>query len=457
MYLPLLPLASESADVGAALAKIGLITDVVFEVKCDIGLTEKKKVASEGVKAICASLRARFLFPSSLPDEDVVNALLDSGALSVTLPLADLSADSLQKFTLFASQFPRLRVHAMVSGDAVGDASGLRDAIDYLRETVASICVSVAGAQEHGELSRLLSETRGREGGEGFLKPYLQLEAATPALVGELNARGVGVVSGALLKEDGGASCGASADAAFVELLAAAFLRCCRTDRADGLFTTVVCDETGFALGLVYSSAESVGASLREGRGIYYSRSRGGLWRKGDSSGAVQLLRRIDTDCDGDALRFLVVQRGGEGEGEEDLGVGCGAFCHCGTRTCWGDKQAEVFGGRGHLQRTLFARRCSAPEGSYTKRLFDDPAFLRNKLLEEAQELVEAQDKDHVAAEMADVLYFALTRMVAAGVTVAEAAAYLDRRALKTKRRPGNAKPYRIAAAEEALAKADGS
>lgn len=49
---------------------------------------------------------------------------------------------------------------------------------------------------------------------------------------------------------------------------------CLRSDRPDGLFTTVVCDETDKALGLVYSSAESIAASVNELRGIYYSRSR---------------------------------------------------------------------------------------------------------------------------------------------------------------------------------------
>ena len=89
-----------------------------------------------------------------------------------------------------------------------------------------------------------------------------------------------------------------------------AFLACLRTDRSDGLFTTVVVDECNVALGLVYSSEESVRASVAEQRGIYYSRSRGGLWRKGDSSGAVQELVGLDMDCDSDALRFIVRQRG---------------------------------------------------------------------------------------------------------------------------------------------------
>lgn len=122
-----------------------------------------------------------------------------------------------------------------------------------------------------------------------------------------------------------------------------AFVACLRTDRPDGLYTTVVVDECNTALGLVYSSAGSIRvrfafrsgvriaclrhaspstpfsfpptpnatqASVAEGRGIYYSRSRGGLWRKGDSSGAVQDLVALDFDCDSDALRFIVRQRG---------------------------------------------------------------------------------------------------------------------------------------------------
>ena len=106
-----------------------------------------------------------------------------------------------------------------------------------------------------------------------------------------------------------------------------AFLACLRTDRSDGLFTTVVVDECNVALGLVYSSGESVRASVAEQRGIYYSRSRGGLWRKGDSSGAVQELVGLDMDCDSDALRFIVRQRGSPPVSDR---VGCGGEAHGG-------------------------------------------------------------------------------------------------------------------------------
>lgn len=81
------------------------------------------------------------------------------------------------------------------------------------------------------------------------------------------------------------------------------------SDRPDGLLTTIVTDERGVALGLVYSSEESVLESLRTGRGVYQSRKRG-LWYKGESSGDVQELVKVELDCDHDCLRFVVRQLG---------------------------------------------------------------------------------------------------------------------------------------------------
>ena len=101
---------------------------------------------------------------------------------------------------------------------------------------------------------------------------------------------------------------------------------CARSDRPDGLYTTVVSDECGKTLGLVYSSAESIVEAIRSRRGVYYSRSRGGLWRKGDTSGCWQALRAIKLDCDSDALLYTVKQ----------MGI-VPAFCHLNTRTCWGE------------------------------------------------------------------------------------------------------------------------
>jgi phosphoribosyl-ATP pyrophosphohydrolase/phosphoribosyl-AMP cyclohydrolase/histidinol dehydrogenase len=68
------------------------------------------------------------------------------------------------------------------------------------------------------------------------------------------------------------------------------------------------------------------------------------------------------------------------------------------------------------LEHTLQQRLESAPEGSYTKRLFDDEALLRSKLIEEAIELSEARTKKDVAEEAADVLYFAMVACAKKGV-----------------------------------------
>ncbi|MFO7768473.1 MAG: phosphoribosyl-ATP diphosphatase [bacterium] len=193
------------------------------------------------------------------------------------------------------------------------------------------------------------------------------------------------------------------------------------SDRPDGLWPTVVTDELGTALGLVYSDGESVREAVRTGRGVYRSRSRG-LWVKGETSGAAQELLRITPDCDRDALRFTVRQMGS-------------GFCHTGTRTCWGEDR-----GLGALMRTIRQRREEAPEGSYTRRLFDHPALLRSKLIEEAAELTRASGRRETVWEAADLIYFTLTRLAAEGADLEDVESELDRRALKVRRRPGDAK-----------------
>lgn len=81
------------------------------------------------------------------------------------------------------------------------------------------------------------------------------------------------------------------------------------SDRPDGLYPTIVTDEHGICLGLVYSNEQSVTAALRTGTGVYWSRHRG-LWYKGKESGDTQELVSIGMDCDADALRFVVRQKG---------------------------------------------------------------------------------------------------------------------------------------------------
>ena len=81
------------------------------------------------------------------------------------------------------------------------------------------------------------------------------------------------------------------------------------SDRPDKLISTLVTDEEGIALGLVYSSLDSISESLKTGRGVYQSRKRG-LWYKGETSGDIQELIRIELDCDSDCLKYVVRQKG---------------------------------------------------------------------------------------------------------------------------------------------------
>ncbi|MEI6875502.1 MAG: phosphoribosyl-ATP diphosphatase [Spirochaetota bacterium] len=204
--------------------------------------------------------------------------------------------------------------------------------------------------------------------------------------------------------------------------LGAAFAAPLITDREDGFWPTIVADEGGETLGLVWSDLESLSLAVKTGKGVYRSRKRG-IWIKGEESGASQELVRIETDCDRDALRFIVRQSGT-------------GFCHTGSWSCFGERR-----GLGMLERTIAERKMTAPEGSYTRRLFDSPTMLASKLREEAAELANTIKKADAISEAADVFYFTLVKLAAEGATVADVEAELDRRSRKITRRGGNVKP----------------
>ncbi len=188
------------------------------------------------------------------------------------------------------------------------------------------------------------------------------------------------------------------------------------SDRQDGLIPTMVCDERGFGLGMCFSNSQSISAAVDESRGIYWSRRRG-LWRKGESSGHTQELVKITPDCDRDCLRFTVKQTPP-------------GFCHLDEWSCFGQDW-----GLGRLERRLQSRLSDAPEGSYTARLFKDADLLASKVIEEATELNEAQTREEVVHEAADLIFFTISRLVKEGVSLAEIERHLGRRALKVTRR----------------------
>ena len=204
-----------------------------------------------------------------------------------------------------------------------------------------------------------------------------------------------------------------------------AILKGLKTDRSDGLYTTLVVDENERSLGLVYSSKESIAQAVESQTGVYFSRSRNEIWHKGATSGNVQQLLSIDLDCDGDALKFVVRQGGS------------GSFCHLNTQSCFGDFKNGLYG----LQKLLQDRLVNAPEGSYTKRLFNDRDLLDAKIKEEAEEVTEAKEKKDIAWECADLFYFTLVKLVASGVSLEDVENNLNMKHLKVTRRKGDAKP----------------
>lgn len=172
-----------------------------------------------------------------------------------------------------------------------------------------------------------------------------------------------------------------------------------------GLIPTIVQDAlSNEVLMLAYSNQESLRAALTERAGIYFSRSRNQLWRKGETSGHVQRLQKVDVDCDGDTLIFRVEQ--------SDVA------CHLNRWSCFPSQRQRFT--LSSLDKVLEQRQTHAPAGSYTKTLFDVEALRVAKLREETEELIEATEPEHVRWEAADLLYFALVNARAKGVSLAE-------------------------------------
>ena len=107
---------------------------------------------------------------------------------------------------------------------------------------------------------------------------------------------------------------------------------------------------------------------------------------------------KILLDCDCDTLKFVVRQ---QGQG----------FCHLNTWSCFGGCS-----GLASLMNTLSSRKQCAPVGSYTDRLYKDSQLLHAKIREEANELCEADNKEDILWEAADVLYFTLVKCAKAGM-----------------------------------------
>jgi len=191
-----------------------------------------------------------------------------------------------------------------------------------------------------------------------------------------------------------------------------------------GLVPVVAQDaNTGEVLTLAYASREAVQKTIETGEAHYHSRSRGELWRKGETSGNTQRVVEVRLDCDGDALLYRVEP--------------AGPACHTGERSCFftslqgSDKDAPDLGRTlGRLSETITGRHREMPEGSYTAKLLDrGTGYIAQKVGEEAVEVVVAAlENDRLAEETADLLYHLLVLLEERGVGMREVARVLDER-----------------------------
>ena len=200
----------------------------------------------------------------------------------------------------------------------------------------------------------------------------------------------------------------------------------------DGLVPAIVQDAVrGDVLMLAWMNRESLALTLDEGRTVFWSRSRGRLWRKGETSGNVQRVREVRLDCDGDTLLITVDQVGG-------------AACHTGKRSCFfraleeTDTGATVEenlpgGALESLARRLEERKSADPATSWTARLYAKglDAILK-KVGEEATETVLAAkggDRSRIVAETADLWYHTMVMLANLGLGPEDVLEELDRRA----------------------------
>jgi len=199
----------------------------------------------------------------------------------------------------------------------------------------------------------------------------------------------------------------------------------------NGLVPVIAQDaRTGRILMLAWANREALSATKETGYAHYYSRSRSALWKKGETSGHLQTVVAVRTDCDADTILYQVHQEG--------------AACHTGEPTCFfrvldGDQIVEDGPARSpdsgmveRLQRVIESRKGDDPSSSYTASLLSKgmPKVLE-KIAEESAELCDAlreEEDRRVVSEAADLLYHVLVGFVERGIAAEEVDMELARR-----------------------------
>jgi phosphoribosyl-ATP pyrophosphohydrolase/phosphoribosyl-AMP cyclohydrolase len=174
--------------------------------------------------------------------------------------------------------------------------------------------------------------------------------------------------------------------------------------KGSGLVPAVVQDaDTLQVLMLAYMDPAALDETLQSGEATFFSRSRGGRWRKGETSGNRLTVVSVTPDCDGDTL--LVLARP------------MGPACHLNTTSCFGDADAPGVGRIARLEQTIAIRAAADPSESWTARLLaQGPKRAAQKVGEEGVETAlagAAGDTAELASESADLIYHLLVLLKA--------------------------------------------
>ena len=192
-------------------------------------------------------------------------------------------------------------------------------------------------------------------------------------------------------------------------------------DKAGGLVPAIVQDADSLrVLMLGYMDRAALAATREAGLVTFFSRSKGRLWTKGETSGHMLDVVSIEADCDADALLVLARPRG--------------PTCHLQRASCFADAPVSSAAGRvlARLDRLVAAREAQRPQDSYTTRLF--ASGVRRIAQKGGEEGVEtalaavAEEDEALVGEAADLAYHLLVLLRARGLGLAELEARLDER-----------------------------
>ena len=188
------------------------------------------------------------------------------------------------------------------------------------------------------------------------------------------------------------------------------FIACLNFEKSP-LIPVIAQSMNGEVLMQGYANKEAFEKTFECGKLSFFSRERQTLWTKGETSGNFLEVIKMRADCDRDCVLATVIPTG--------------PACHTGSWTCFGSDPQEK-SSMGRLYNIIADRFANPKPGSYTATL--DAKRVREKVEEEAEELCEADTKDEVIWEAADLLYFVNVLMYKEGVTWKDVYDELDRR-----------------------------